>query len=65
MTLHDVARLNTYWTSNPPLTVLVRAIAQAFGVEIKPAEEKHYMTAEEAARHLALTDGRIPGVGSV
>lgn len=64
MTLHDVQRLSNHWRREPTLRVLARVIAEALGVKITPkAQAIKPMTYEEAKRMIAITRGRIDGVG--
>ena len=65
MTLHDVRRLHNHWRREPPLRVLVAAVAHAFGVKFPEAQETKpsAMTESEARLLMAQTEGRIPGVG--
>lgn len=67
MTLHDVKRLIGHWQKYPPLRALVAAVAGSLGVKFPdPNEPKpSYMTAKEAARMLAVTGGRIDGIGGI
>jgi hypothetical protein len=66
MTLFDVSRLNAHWARVPPLRILVMAVARALGVELKTqSEAPQYMTPEAARAMLALTGGRIDGVGTL
>jgi hypothetical protein len=62
MTLHDVGMLFRYWRKSPPTGALTLAIAVSLGMKPpseKPAEEKKYMTADEFARMMAITGGRL------
>ena len=65
MTLHDVQRLNNHWRREPPLRVLVSAVAYSLGIKLPEAqpENKSYITEAEARRMIAQTGGRIDGVG--
>ena len=68
MTLHDVSRLFSYWRREPPLRVLFRAFAEAAGVKIEgvdAAEKPQHMDAAAAKQFIAITGGRIDGVGSM
>lgn len=61
MALSDVTRLWRHWRAHPPLRILVRGIAAALGVKFPEAPDpaKRYTTAEEFARLVAATGGRI------
>lgn len=61
MTLHDVGLIFTHWKRNPPLRALVMAIAVSLGMKPPDAKEepKQYMTADEFARLMAMTGGRL------
>lgn len=66
MTLHDVQRLHNHWRREPPLRVLVSAVASSLGIKLPEAqsETKSYITEAEARRMIAQTGGRIDGMGS-
>jgi hypothetical protein len=60
MTLADVYRQFSYWKTNPPLDVLVGAIAVAMGMKLPETEDeklKKYPTYEEALRMAQITGG--------
>lgn len=64
MTLHDVGMLFRHWRKSPPTGALVMAIAVALGMkppDAPPPEAKKskYMTADEFARLVAITGGRL------
>lgn len=64
MSLPEVNRYWSHWRRQPPLRALVGACASALGVNLKPVEPVKPMTPEEAAAFMAMSGGRIPGVGS-
>jgi hypothetical protein len=58
MTIFDVRRLTNHWRKNPPLRVLVRAVAASLGVEFKePSDKSKYLNAEEFKRLVEQTSG--------
>jgi hypothetical protein len=59
MDLDDIERLYAHWRRHPPL----RMLAEAW-LGIKPEEPPQYLDAEGMARLMAITGGRIPGVGT-
>lgn len=67
MTFADTQRLFRHWDRNPPLRSLVSAIAHALGVKISTdvVDTSQHLTAEEAMRMMAVTGGRIDGVGKI
>ncbi len=65
MTLFDVQRLISHWQQQPPLRVLVSAVAISLGIKLPESQsaKPSYMTEAEARRMIAQTGGRISGVG--
>jgi hypothetical protein len=67
MTLRDVNRIYKRWERFPPLPVLVAGIGKALGLEFdfdKPPAPSP-MTEKELDRLLAMTGGKIAGIGSL
>lgn len=61
LTLDDVGRIFRHWARFPPVRDLVAAY---IGFEVKPDEPEatKYMTADDFARLMAMTGGKIPGL---
>jgi hypothetical protein len=63
MTLYDAGMIFAYWRRHPPAGMLLQAIAIALGMkppdeQASPAQNK-YLTAEEFARLIAVTGGKL------
>jgi hypothetical protein len=64
MTLHDAAMIFAYWKRHPPPGALLMGIAVALGMKppddgATAKQENKYMTAEEFARLIAVTGGKL------
>lgn len=60
MEFDDVIELHQYWQSNPPVGMLVRAIAQVLGIKFEDRSSAlGPMTYDEALRFTRITGGSV------